>query len=253
LKGAEFAAGDPQYQMWANKRKGVYTTNGAVLAVIRKSFQDQPLPDLFCFALLGLFRGYFPTYSALYAQNKNYLTWAILKAHTENTAGRVTLQSANPRDVPNINFHYFDEGNDHKGKDVQSVVEGIKFVRKLTEPLIEDGFIAEEELPGAKIQTDADLEQFVKDHAWGHHASCTCPIGNPDEGGVVNSDFEVHGTQGLRIVDASVFPKIPGFFIVSSIYIIGEKAADVISAAAILRAEGRMPMNLMAELRTSRV
>ena len=48
------------------------------------------------------------------------------------------------------------------------------------------------------------------------------------QGGVVNSNFEVHGTRGLRIVDASVFPKIPGFFIVSSVYMIGEKAADVI-------------------------
>jgi choline dehydrogenase len=44
---------------------------------------------------------------------------------------------------------------------------------------------------------------------------------------VVNGNFQVHGTQNLRIVDASVFPKIPGFFIVTSIYMIGEKAADV--------------------------
>lgn len=49
---------------------------------------------------------------------------------------------------------------------------------------------------------------------------------------MVSSDFEVHGTKGLRIVDASVFPKIPGFFIVTSVYMIGEKAADVIHAAA---------------------
>ena len=64
------------------------------------------------------------------------------------------------------------------------------------------------------------------------HASCSCPIGDPKQGGVVNGDFEVHGTKGLRIVDASVFPRFPGFFIVTSIYMIGEKAADVISKAA---------------------
>jgi choline dehydrogenase len=46
----------------------------------------------------------------------------------------------------------------------------------------------------------------------------------------VNSKFEVHGTQNLRIVDASVFPRIPGFFIVSSVYMLGEKASDVILA-----------------------
>ena len=49
-------------------------------------------------------------------------------------------------------------------------------------------------------------------------------MANPN--GVVNGNFQVHGTQNLRIVDASVFPKIPGFFIVTSIYMIGEKAAD---------------------------
>jgi choline dehydrogenase-like flavoprotein len=49
---------------------------------------------------------------------------------------------------------------------------------------------------------------------------------------VVDGNFRVHGTRGLRIVDASVFPRIPGFFIVSAIYMIGEKAADVIAADA---------------------
>ena len=51
-------------------------------------------------------------------------------------------------------------------------------------------------------------------------------------GGVLASDFKVHGTEGLRVVDASVFPRIPGFFIVSAVYMIGEKAADVIIADA---------------------
>jgi choline dehydrogenase-like flavoprotein len=232
LAGAKFAKGDPQYEMWSEpKRKGVYTTNGAVLAVIKRGLgPTQPLADLFCFALLGRFRGYFPTYSKLFAENLNYLTWAILKAHTNNTAGVIRLRSRNPRERPYINFKYFDEGNDASGDDVKSVVEGIKFVRTLTEPLRQEGLVAEEELPGPAVQSDADLTQFVKDHAWGHHASCTCPIGPRERNGVLNSSFEVHGTTGLRVVDASVFPKIPGFFIVSSVYTIGEKAADVILA-----------------------
>ena len=232
LKDAKFAVGDPQYEMWKEHRQGVYTTNGAVLAVIKHSLKERPLPDLFIFALLGLFRGYFPGYSSLLPQHLNYLTWAILKAHTNNSAGTVKLRSTDPRDVPQIDFHYFEEGNDAKGEDLQSVVEGIKFVRELTKPLIEKGIIAEEELPGKDVQTDEQIADFVKYHAWGHHASCSCPIGDRAKGGVVNGDFEVHGTKNLRIVDASVFPKIPGFFIVTSIYIIAEKAADVISHAA---------------------
>ena len=105
-------------------------------------------------------------------------------------------------------------------------------MRKLTEPLRQSGLIAKEELPGENVQTDGQIAEFVEDNAWGHHASCSCPIGKRDQGGVVNGDFEVYGARGLRIVDASVFPKIPGFFIVTAVYMIGEKAADVIAVAA---------------------
>ena len=49
---------------------------------------------------------------------------------------------------------------------------------------------------------------------------------------MLTSDFKVHGTAGLRVVDASVFPRIPGFFVVSAVYMIAEKAADAILADA---------------------
>ncbi len=229
LKDAKYAKGDPQYEEWENKRQGVYTTNGAVLAVIKRSIMEQPLPDLFCFALLGNFRGYFPGYSKLIKEDLNYLTWAVLKAHTINRAGEVRLVSSDPRDRPYINFHYFEEGSDQEGNDLDAVVAGIKFVRSLTAPLIEQGIIAEEEFPGKALQSDQELRDYVRYNAWGHHASCTCPIGRDDDPmAVLDGDFRVRGTKGLRVVDASVFPRIPGFFIVSSIYMIGEKAADVI-------------------------
>jgi choline dehydrogenase-like flavoprotein len=232
MKGAKFAPGDPQYKEWEEKRDGVYTTNGAVAAVIKRSAPERPLPDLFMFAALGLFRGYFPGYSKLFKEHLNYLTWAIVKAHTQNHAGTVRLRSNDPRDTPDIDFSYFDEGSDTAGEDLASVVEGVKYVRGLTESLRRKGLIAAEELPGPDVQTDEQIADFVKDQAWGHHASCSCPIGPQASGGVVDKDFQVHGTKGLRIVDASVFPKIPGFFIVTSVYMIGEKAADVIAAAA---------------------
>ncbi len=232
LNGAKFSPGDPQFIEWDTKRQGVYTTNGAVLAVIKRSLEQRPLPDLFIFALLGLFRGYFPSYSALFAKHLNYLTWAILKAHINNTAGYVKLNSKDPRDTPEINFKYFDEGNDESGDDLQSVVEGVKFVREMTAPLIAEGIIKKEQMPGEAIQTDEEIGQWVKDRAWGHHASCTCPIGPRERNGVVDGDFKVHGVENLRIVDASVFPKIPGFFIVTSVYMIAEKAADVILSDA---------------------
>lgn len=229
LKDAKYAKGDPQYEQWEKHRKGVYTTNGAVLAVIKRSLAERPLPDLFCFAVLGRFKGYFPGYSSLIKEHLNYLTWAILKAHTSNHAGEVRLVSNDPRDRPYINFRYFEEGSDNAGEDLDSMVEGIKFMRKLTAPLWEQGLIAEEELPGKDVQSDQELRDFVRYHAWGHHASCTCSIGSDnDPMAVLDSNFKVRGIQGLRVVDASAFPLIPGFFIVTSIYMIGEKAADAI-------------------------
>jgi choline dehydrogenase len=228
LNGATFSRDDAYYRQWAEQREGVYTSNGAVLAAILKSHAERPLPDLFCFALLGLFGGYFPGYSAFEVTKPNYLTWAILKAHTQNRAGEVVLRSADPRDTPAINFHYFEEGSDAAGEDLQSVVAGIRFVRKLTAELKAQGLIAAEEQPGEALQSDAELMDFVRSVAWGHHASCTCAIGPQQGGGVLASDFRVHGTQGLRVVDASVFPRIPGFFIASAVYMVAEKAADVI-------------------------
>ncbi len=231
LAGAGFEKGDPQYRQWEGGRSGVYITNGAVLAVIKKSDTSRPLPDLFCFALVGKFRGYEPDYSREIVEHHNYLTWAVLKAHTNNTRGTVTLRSADPRERPDINFHYFDEGNDVHQEDLESVVDGVEFVREMTAH-IQDR-IDEEEAPGRDKRSRADLRQFVKDNAWGHHASCTCKIGaDSDREAVLDSSFRVRGVKDLRVVDASVFPRIPGFFIVSSVYLVGEKAADVILAAA---------------------
>jgi choline dehydrogenase-like flavoprotein len=228
FRGARFASDDPQFQQWKRLRQGPYITNGGVLAAFRRSFPDKTTPDIFCLAILGLFRGYKPGYSSLFAQNLNYLTWVVLKAHTNNRAGRISLNSADPRDPPRINFHYFDEGSDQHEEDLAAVVEGIRFTRKITQYFKRIGQIEAEELPGDSLQSDDDLRTFVRDHAWGHHASSSCAIGPLDQLGVLSTDFRVHGTVGLRVVDASIFPRIPGFFIASAIYMAAEKAADVI-------------------------
>jgi choline dehydrogenase len=229
LAGAKYDNTDPIFKQWAARRKGVYTTNGGVMAVIRKSEAARPLPDLFMFALMSKFYGYFPGYSTLIPKSLNYLTWAILKAHTNNTAGTVTLQSSDPRDPPAVNFHYFDEGNDGSQQDLESVVDGIQFVRTMTKGL--GDLVEKEELPGKDVVGRPALRQFIKDNAWGHHASCTCPIGSLENNGVLDGDFQVHGVRNLRVVDASVFPRIPGFFIATSVYMVGEKASDVILSA----------------------
>jgi choline dehydrogenase-like flavoprotein len=131
-----------------------------------------------------------------------------------------------------VNFHYFEEGNDKAGEDLRAVIAGIRFVRRLTDALNRTDAIAIEEKPGADCDTEDALATYVRDNAWGHHASCSCAIGPRPAGGVLASDFTVHGTRGLRVVDASVFPRIPGYFIASAIYIAAEKAADVILSDA---------------------
>ncbi len=222
-KNVKFTTEDPQYRQWSVCRSGVYTTNGAVLSVFRRSpVAEGNVPDLFCMALLTNFQGYYPNYTQSFPKDLNCLTWVVLKAHTRNCAGRVTLRSNDPRETPRINFHYFDQGGD---EDLDAMVDGIQFVRKIMEG--QKGAV--EEYPGLdKIKTPDELKEFVRNNAWGHHASCTCAIGPRDQNGVLDTNFRVHGTQGLRVVDASVFPRIPGVFIVSAIYMIAEKAADVI-------------------------
>jgi choline dehydrogenase len=232
LEGATFQAPGPGrqpdrfFEQW-ERGGGVYTTNGALLGVIKKSAPERPLPDLFLFALPAHFKGYFKGYSQLLSRYHDAFTWAILKAHTKNSAGYVRLRSADPRDVPEINFRYFEEGNDTAGEDLASVVAGVRFARSLMARA--DG--ATELVPGPDVRSDEDIADFVRREAWGHHACGTCRMGPAtDPMTVVDTNFRVHGTEGLRVVDASVFPRIPGFFIVSAVYMLAEKASDVILA-----------------------
>ncbi|WP_232080694.1 GMC family oxidoreductase [Variovorax sp. SRS16] len=231
LKGARFDRDDTLWRRWQLEREGMYASNGAALGVVSRSDGAQQQghdPDLFCMALLARFEGYFPGFSARIRDQADQMTWAVLKAHTRNRAGTVRLRSADPRDMPRVDFHYFEEGDDQAGEDLRAVVQAIRQVRVMTAPLIAGGWIAEELAPGAEVQSDEALADYVRHTAWGHHASCSCPIGPPGQGGVLDSVFTVHGVPRLRVVDASVFPRIPGFFVAGAIYMVAEKAADAL-------------------------
>jgi choline dehydrogenase len=221
---------DPGFAQW-QQGTGVYTTNGALLGIVRRSRPELASPDLFIFGLPAHFTGYYPGFSADLAQQSCIFTWAVLKAHTVNRAGSVLLRSADPRDTPDIRFRYFDEGDDTVGEDLDAVVTGIEEAREIMRFLGDD--VEAELVPGPEFGTRGQLRSFVRDQAWGHHASCTAAMGPAtDRRSVVGSDFRVHGTRGLRVVDASVFPRIPGFFIVTAIYMAAEKASAVLLADA---------------------
>jgi choline dehydrogenase len=175
--------------------------------------------------LLADFRGYYPGYSER-VKKRNYLTWTVLKAYTHNTAGGVRLRTGDPQDCPDVNFRYLSEGNSPPGDDLDAIVTAIKFGRRVADAIGE--LIAEEETPGRHLYDDDQLKQHIEDNAWGHHACGTCAMKPGDQDGVVDSHFRVHGIRGLRVVDASIFPRIPGHFIVTAVYMIAEKAADTI-------------------------
>ena len=232
LEGAEFKVGDPVYRAWEQGR-GMYPSNGAAVAfslrseIARNARKD---PDLFVMALLTRFSGYFTGYSDIIRESRSDLSFTVLKAHTNNRGGTVALACKNPRVPPRIDFRRFEEGTDAAGEDLAAVVEGVGRVREMA-AAIGSCILEPEDTPGPKFTGQEDLKEYIRGHAWGHHASCTCRIGPEERYGVLTSDFRVHGTQGLRVVDASVFPHIPGFFIVCAIYMIAEKAADLILAA----------------------
>ena len=241
LANAKFEADeqrDPVYKEWKEstpdeRRDGkgfLYSSNGVIIAILKRSSiakNANESPDLFIFGLPSDFRGYEQGYTKSITI-KDHFTWLVLKAHTRNSGGEVTLRSNDPRDTPQINFNYFEEGNDaNKGQeDLDAMVEAVAFIRKIMSRL--DAGEAEEIWPGPQV-TDAALCEWIMNEAWGHHASCSCKLGaTNDDTAVLDNNFKVRRTTNLRVVDASIFPYIPGFFIVTPTYMIAEKASEVI-------------------------
>ncbi|KAF4451294.1 choline dehydrogenase [Fusarium austroafricanum] len=217
--------------------KGVYATNGIAIAVVMRSSVAENEPDLLISGAPAKFKGYFPGYAADSLADAQHWAWIILKAHSRNNAGTVTLKSTDPRDMPLINFNSYDTGVNKNGegdKDLQATYDGFKWTRKAFDSLVPLDGDFDEVWPGRNnVTSEKEAKQFLKDEAWGHHASCSCPIGaDNDPMAVLDSQFRVRGTEGLRVVDASVFPKIPGFYIALPLYIVAEKASDVIIKAA---------------------
>lgn len=224
---------DPCWQEYLKDPKGhLYGTNGVALSMIRKSSEKQASPDLAIFGLPGYFKGYYPGYdkdtTPKNPGDKNYFTWAILKGHTKNHAGTVTLKSADPRDTGKINFKYFHDENNGLTEDLQAVFTGLKMARKINST-IGSSFLGKEIYPGEEMQNESDLKSWIMKESWGHHASCTNKMGSAsDPMAVVDGQFRVHGVQNLRVVDASVFPDIPGLFIMLPTLMVSEKAKEVI-------------------------
>ena len=137
--------------------------------------------------------------------------------------GAVNIQTNNPNDPPKIQFNYLQHPED---------IAGFRACVRLTREIISQAAFDEyrngEIQPGEHIQTDAQIDQFVREAAESaYHPSCSCKMGE-DDMAVVNSQTQVHGIQGLRVVDSSIFPTIPNGNLNAPTIMVAEKAADMI-------------------------
>jgi 4-pyridoxate dehydrogenase len=139
--------------------------------------------------------------------------------------GSITLGSANPMAHPRIQQGLLSTENDWR-----TLREGIRLFRELARRPELTPFVAREIGPGADIATDAQIESYTRQTAvTAHHPSGTCKMGvDADPAAVVDDRLRVRGVEGLRVVDASVFPDLVGGNINAPTIMIAERAADLI-------------------------
>jgi choline dehydrogenase-like flavoprotein len=142
--------------------------------------------------------------------------------------GTIRLKSADPADKPAIHANYL---SDADGYDLRMLVEGVKLSREIfaTPPFA--AYRGAEIFPGADVRSESDVVAFIRRKAETiYHPVGTCRMG-VDEHAVVDSELRVRGIEGLRVVDASVMPCLPGGNTNAPTIMIAEQAADFILGA----------------------
>ncbi len=143
--------------------------------------------------------------------------------------GRIRLKSRDPREHPSILFNYMSHEQDW-----QEFRDGIRITREIMAQPALDKYRGREISPGAHVQSDAELDEFIRNHAeTAYHPSCSCKMGE-DEMAVVDGQGRVHGLHGLRVVDASIMPEIITGNLNATTIMMAEKIAD--------RIRGRQPL-----------
>ena len=140
--------------------------------------------------------------------------------------GALTLRSADPRDPPLLQPRYLEHPDD-----LETLLAGVKTCRRILAAPAFDGYRGEELFPGAAVQGDDELRDFIRRRAESiYHPVGTCKMGH-DPLAVVDSELRVHGLSGLRVVDASIMPTLIGGNTNAPTMVIAEKAAELILAA----------------------
>lgn len=138
--------------------------------------------------------------------------------------GAVEIASADPLIAPRITTNYL-----RSSRDIDVLVSGLKILRDIyQQPAFRDLITPEEYLPGGDIRDDAGLASFARSKGGTvFHAAGTCRMG-ADEGSVVDAQLRVRGVRKLRVIDASVMPRIVSTNTNAASIMIGEKGADLV-------------------------
>ena len=205
---------------WRKYRTGMLTTNFGEAGGFIKSQPGEAIPDLQLHFVIGKLvdHGRKTTFGLGYSCHV-----CLLRPMSR---GSVTLASADPLAAPVIDPNFLAERDD-----VDRMVRGFKLVRKiLGQPaLASQG--GQESAASASAQTDAQIEQFIRNHADTiYHPVGSCRMGNGPMD-VVDAELRVHGVQGLRVVDASIMPRIVGGNTNAPTIMVAEKAADMVKAS----------------------
>jgi choline dehydrogenase-like flavoprotein len=204
---------------WRSRRSGMLTTNFAEAGGFIRSSPDEAAPDLQLHFVIG----------KLVDHGRKTVFGHGVSCHLcvlrPRSRGSVTLASADGLQPPRIDPAFLSDPDD-----LQRMVRGVKLMRKvLTQPALAS--FGGQELPASgQAQTDAQIEQFIRNHADTiYHPVGSCRMGpdSPEAGNVVDARLRVHGLQGLRVVDASIMPRIVSGNTNAPTIMIAEKAADL--------------------------
>ena len=152
--------------------------------------------------------------------------------------GSIRLNSSNPEDKPKIVFNYMSQPQDW-----EDFRHCIRLTRSIFGQPAFDPFRGKEIQPGIDVQSDEELDTFISEHVESAYHPCgTCKIGRPEDPmAVVDPECRVIGVDSLRVVDSSIFPRIPNGNLNGPSIMVGEKGADHILGRAPLPKDNRVP------------
>ena len=138
--------------------------------------------------------------------------------------GTVRITTTDPKAKPAVKFNYLSTGNDRR-----EWVEAVRTARRILNQPAFERYNGGEVSPGPSVETDEEILDWVsRDAETALHPSCTARMGTDEMAVVDPRTMKVHGTEGLRVVDASVMPNVSNGNIYAPTMMIAEKAADLI-------------------------